>query len=78
MFKIATYGVPVVGQWVKDPALLQMWHRSPLWFVFDPWPGNFHVPQLWPKNKKIIKYKINKIAIYYKIKLTKIEKVNPI
>ena len=34
----ATMGVPTVIQWVKDPALLQLWLR------FDPWPRNFHVP----------------------------------
>ena len=30
-------------QWVKDLALSLLWHR------FDPWPGNFHVPQREPK-----------------------------
>ena len=30
-------------QWVKDLALSLLWHR------FDPWPGNFHVPQAEPK-----------------------------
>ena len=39
-------------QWVKDlvlslqgPGLLR-WHR------FDPWPGNFHMPQVQSKKKK--------------------------
>lgn len=27
---------------LKDLALLQLWLR------FNPWPGNFHVPQVWP------------------------------
>ena len=25
---------------------------SLLWFGFDPWPKNFHMPWAWPKNKK--------------------------
>ena len=27
---------------LKDLALTQLWLR------FNPWPGNFHVPQVWP------------------------------
>ena len=27
--------------------------RLLLWCRFDPWPRNFHMPQAWPKNKKI-------------------------
>ena len=42
----ATMGVPTVIQWVKDPALLQLWLR------FDPWPRNFHILQVWLKNKE--------------------------
>ena len=30
---------------VKDPAL------SLLWRGFNPWPGNFCIPQVWPKQK---------------------------
>lgn len=26
-------------QWVKDSALQQLWHRSQLWLIYDPWPG---------------------------------------
>ena len=37
-----------VAQWVKDLAL------SLLWRGFDPWPGNFHIPWLWPKIKKFL------------------------
>ena len=44
--------IPSPVGWVKDPALLQLWHRSQLWFRFDPWPRNFHMPQLWQKKKK--------------------------
>ena len=30
---------------LRDPALLQLWHRSQLWLTFNAWPGNFHMPQ---------------------------------
>ena len=33
------------GLLVKDPEL------SLLWLGFDPWPMNFHMPQIWPKTK---------------------------
>ena len=46
------YGVPAVAQQVKDQALPQLWHRSQLWLRFDPWPRNFHVPQVWLGKKK--------------------------
>ena len=29
----------------KDPVLLQLWPSSQLRLRFDPWPGNFHMPQ---------------------------------
>ena len=32
-------GVLTMVQWVKDPALLQLWRRSQLWLGFNPWPG---------------------------------------
>ena len=32
-----------VAQWVKYTALSLLWLRS------DPWPGNFHMLQVWPK-----------------------------
>ena len=25
---------------------------SLLWFRFDPWPGNFHMPEAWPKKEQ--------------------------
>ena len=45
--------VSVVAQvwslaWVKDTALPQLWRRWQLWFGFFPWPGNFHMPWMWP------------------------------
>ena len=36
--------IPDPVQWIKDPALLQMWCRWQMCLKFDPWPGNFHVP----------------------------------
>ena len=33
---------PQAAQWAKDPALLQ------LSLGFNPWPGNFHMPQVLP------------------------------
>ena len=47
-------GVPNVAQLVKDSVLLQLWSRSQLALGFDPWPGNFHMPQVQPKKEKQI------------------------
>ena len=30
---------------LKDPALLQLEHRSQLWLKFSPWPRNFPMSQ---------------------------------
>ena len=35
-----------MAQQVKDPALSVLWHE------FDPWPGNFRMPQAQPEKKK--------------------------
>ena len=43
--------IPDPAQWVKDPALLQLWYRSQLRLRLDPWPRNFYIPQIWPKKK---------------------------
>ena len=49
--KHADFRSSTVVQWIKDQVLLQLWHRSQLWFGFDPWHGNFHM--LWvPLRKK--------------------------
>ena len=40
------------GRVVKDPALSLLWLGSLLWCRFNPWPGNFHVPQVPQKRKK--------------------------
>ena len=50
-FKITCMGVPAVGPWVEDLALPQLWSRLQLQLRFDSWPGNFHMPHMWPKNK---------------------------
>ena len=39
-------------QWVKDLTLPQLWCRLQLQCRFSPWPGNFHMPQVWAKKKK--------------------------
>ena len=38
-----------VAQWVKDLALSLLWLGLLLWCRFDPWPGNFCRPWVWPK-----------------------------
>ena len=56
--------IPGLAQWVKDPALSQAgaqvtdaaWIRCGwgcgvgrwLQLRLDPWPGNLHMPQVWP------------------------------
>ena len=35
--------IPGLAQWVKNPVLPH------LQLGFDPWPGNFHIPWVWPK-----------------------------
>ena len=39
------------GPVVKDLVLSLLWLGSMLWHGFDPWPGNFHMPQAQPINK---------------------------
>ena len=42
--------MPDLTQYVKDPALLWLWHRpaaATLQLQFNPYPGNFHMPQVW-------------------------------
>ena len=33
---------------LKDLALPRVRHRSQLWLGFNPWPGNSHMPQVYP------------------------------
>lgn len=47
-------GVPAGAQWAKDAVLLQLQSRSQLRLGSDLWPGNIHVPWVWPQKKKII------------------------
>ena len=39
-------------QGVKDPALSLKQLRSLMWSWFNPWPGNFHMPQVQLKKKE--------------------------
>ena len=39
-------------QQVKDLAFPLLWLGSLLWSRFNPWPGNFYMPWVWPKRKK--------------------------
>ena len=41
-----------MAQQVKDLVLSLQQLGLLLWYRFDPWPGNFHMPWLWPKKKK--------------------------
>ena len=41
-----------MAQQVKDLALPLQWLGSLLWYGLEPWPGNFHLLQVWPKEKK--------------------------
>ena len=41
-----------MSQWVKDLALLQLWHWSKLRLRFDPWLENFCVPWVQPKTEE--------------------------
>ena len=43
--------IPGPGEWVKDPALPQLWHCSKMWLGLDPWPRNFHRLQVQPKKE---------------------------
>ena len=44
--------IPSLVQWVKDPALLQLWRGSQLPPGFNSWPRNFHTLGAWPLNKE--------------------------
>jgi len=44
-------GSSLVAQQVRDLALSLQQLGSRLWHWFDPWPGNFHMPQTWPKHR---------------------------
>ena len=40
-----------MAEQVNDLALSLQWLGLLLWWRFDPWPGNFHMPWVWPKKK---------------------------
>ena len=42
-----------MAQRVKDLVLSLLWVRLLLWCRFSPWPGNFHMPQVRQKNKRL-------------------------
>ena len=52
-----------MAQQVKDLAWSLRRPRSLLWFGFDPWPGNFHVPWLWTKKRNKFKKVVSKISV---------------
>ena len=41
---------------LKDPVLPQLQH------VFNPWPGNFHIPQVWPLRKTGGRWRVPVVA----------------
>ena len=55
----------LVAQWVKDPALSPLWLRLLPQCRFDPDLGNFCLPQVQPKKKKILTYSIAPITEMY-------------
>ena len=40
-------------------ALPLLWHGYLLWPRLDPWPGNFHTLQVWPKKKVLVYIDLN-------------------
>ena len=52
IIKKAKIGVPAMAQWLKDLTLKQLWRTQQLQLGFSPWPGNVHMPWVWPKKKK--------------------------
>ena len=56
------YGSSLVQQ-VKDLSLSLLWFRSLLWHGFSPWPGNFHMPWVWPKKEEVLIYATTQIIL---------------
>lgn len=44
--------IPGLAPWVKDLVLLQLWRRWQVQLRFNPRPGIFHMPQVWPEENK--------------------------
>ena len=55
-----------MAQWVKDSVLSLLWLGLLLWHGFDPWPRNFHVPQVQPKKIVIALGKQQFYMVFYK------------
>ena len=47
-----------MAQPVKDPVLTLQWLWSLLWCGFDPWSGNFHMPQGVPQKKNMFSHHV--------------------
>ena len=43
-------GSSLVAPWVEDLVLSLLQLGSLVWFGFNPWPKNFYMPWVWPKN----------------------------
>ena len=54
-----------MAQWVKDLALSLLWLWLQLWHRFDPRPGNFCMPWVWPQ--KMFPLKILLISHDYRV-----------
>ena len=54
-----TGSIPSLVQWVKDPALPQLWHKSQPWPGFNPWPkgSTYHEAAKKRKEKEILRGK---------------------
>ena len=53
---------PGPSQWVKNLVLLQLWQKLQLCLRFSPWPGNFHV--LWVQPKQTNKEETDSCIIW--------------
>ena len=53
-----------MAQQVKDLVLSLQWLGFLLWHRFDPWPGNFHVPQVQPKKSVASPCKLLKVILF--------------
>ena len=49
---LRSYQRCLVTHWVRDLALSLQQLRLLLWHGFHLWPGNFHMPWVWPEKKK--------------------------
>ena len=43
---------PTPHNGLEDPGSPQLWHRLQLWLGFNLWPGNIHMLQVQPLEKK--------------------------